>query len=319
MKSLKVINDYSCSKNKFNLFITFFFLNSFILGWSQDGNALSSSYSPGAISGALAGAGNSSVDIGESYIINPATVAHLRGAAITMGNSSYQDSDKDAKKIQSGGWHFSLNEFGEDSIFATSIYVSKGDSRDRSSLYTNQSFNDVWLTIGNFVMPNLSAGLSYRIHDTLTTFKKYQEQGIGVGFLWNPVDSLGVGFSMQNLVPIGKREIPNELTLGTHNGIGILYIYDQYLRIRMDYSKIIHKLDSQSSTEWAFGLENAINSWILTRIGISQSLSETQEKTQKWTFGMGFSGPRFGIHYAFQQYKLSQNGQEHGVDLVIPF
>lgn len=276
--------------------------------------------STGAISSGMAGAGNSSVDLGESYLLNPGSIAHLRGAGITIGNSSYHSATKEPNKNQFNGWYLTLNEFGSDSMFATSIYVGQSQLQQKYNLeFPTLSYNDTRLTIGNFILPGLSAGISYQLHSTATPFRKFQENGFSLGFLWTMTESFGFGFSAQNLASTVKNDIPDFITLGTSTGLGFLYIYENYLRLRLDLNRTMHKLESQSMSEWALGLENMINHWILTRIGIARSHTLDHTTTQKLSFGIGFAGPRFGIHYALQQYQISQNGQEHSVDFVIPF
>lgn len=272
----------------------------------------------GAISGALAGAGRSSVDVGESYLLNPASVAHLRGAAILFGTASFRPGGT-TKRPSYDGWHLSLNENNPDSMFGSSIYLSQTYANDLNNDFLDASqFNDAWFTMGNFILPQLTVGLSYHFHESQTLFKGYQEHNVGIGFLWTPLENLGVGISFQNL-RTPPKEVPANLALGTSGGIGILYFHKEYLRLRLDYSKKFHKLPSLTSTDIAFGLENFMTPWLLARIGISQQVTEEKVQTQKFAFGLGFPGPRFGIHYGFQQFQMGQQGTEHSVDFMIPF
>jgi hypothetical protein len=274
----------------------------------------------GAISGGLAGTGLSSVDPGESYIINPGAVAHLRGAAVTFGTSHFQSSPKDTnpQPYTNNGWHLSLNENSPDSAIATSIFINKSQKRDNTVNAPSLNSNDAWLTLGNFVIPNLAAGLSYHFRDTQDYLKTYQEHNFSVGFLWSPIENIGIGFSFLDFNSPSK-EIPAAYAMGSSSGLGVLYIFKDFLRLRLDYTKKDHKLESQSYSEVAFGLETTISEWALSRIGVAQQKSDANEITQKYSLGLGFSGPRFGIHYAFQQYQLAQHGKEHNLDLIIPF
>jgi hypothetical protein len=201
----------------------------------------------------------------------------------------------------------------------SSIYLSQSQSyrADERSKVSRQN-NDGWFSIGNFVVPQLSAGLSYHLRQTRLGLKNYQEHNFGLGFLWTPTPYLGIGASFQNFRP-PPEDLPEELAIGSDSGVGLLYLHSDHLRLRMDYSRKIHRLASLSSSEWAFGLENSMTPWALARIGIAQETSDTRVITQKLAFGLGFAGPRFGIHYAFQQFKISNKGSEHSVDLTIPF
>lgn len=274
----------------------------------------------GAISGGLAGSGLSSVDAGESYIINPGALAHLRGAAITFGTSNFQSTPttENGYPTTNEGWHLSLNENSPDSIIASSIFVSKSRSRDKTPNTASLSSNDAWLTFGNFVMPQLAAGINYHFRDTQDPLKNYQEHNFGLGFLWTPLENLGVGFSFLNVNP-SPKEVPAAYAMGSTTGIGLLYIHKSFIRLRLDYSKKEHELASMAYTETALGLETALSEWISSRVGMAQQKTETNEHFQKYSFGLGFSGPMFGIHYAFQQYQQALKGKEHNLDIIIPF
>lgn len=277
--------------------------------------------SVGAISGAQAGAGRSSVDIGESYILNPATVAHLRGAAISMGTSSFRDSQSSSNGSQRSheGWRLSLNENAPDSMWGSSIYLSQIHTQpSNDNLNAVSQLNDAWFTVGNFILPRVSVGLSYHYHESQTLEKTYQEHNLGMGILWTPTDYLGVGLSLQNM-RAPPDDIPASLTQGSNTGVGLLYLHENYLRLRLDYSRKNNKLPSLSANEWAFGLENSMTPWALVRIGAAQETSDEQVIQRKVSFGLGFSGPRFGINYGLQQFQMAKQGTEHSVDLLIPF
>lgn len=275
------------------------------------------SHTLGAISGGLGGTGLSSIDVGESYVLNPGTVAHLRDAVASFGTSSYKTSNKSLSDASTSGWHLSLNENGPESAIATSIFISKTRNTQKRPLIFTTSSNDAWLTLGNFVMPQMSAGINYHFHDTQTPLKTYQEHNFGIGFLWTPMDHMGVGMSFQN-INNPPKDVPDIYTLGTTYGLGLLYIHKSFIRMRLDFTKKDHALSAYSYNETALGLETALSEWLYSRIGAARQVNELDEITQKYSFGLGFAGPRFGIHYSFQQYQLSQLGQEHNLDLVIP-
>lgn len=278
----------------------------------------------GAVSGGLAGAGVSSVDPGESYILNPGAIAHLRGATITFGTSDHKSTFKDQANASASssqkGWHLSMNENSPDSFMASSIFINQSQSRENNAQggQTSLFFNDAWLTLGNFVSPHLATGLSYHYRDTRNSLQSYQEHNFGIGFLWTPVENLGVGLSFLNFNSPPKN-VPIAYTLGSTSGLGLLYIFKDYLRLRFDYTQKNHNLESLSYNQVSLGLETSLSDWLFSRIGVAQQTNETNELVRKYSFGLGFSGPRFGVHYALQQYQQAQQGQEHNLDLVIPF
>lgn len=272
---------------------------------------------PGAISSALAGAGRSSVDLGESYVLNPASVAHLRGSGVSFGTSSLAATDN--SQGSSHHWHLSLNENSPDSIVGTSIYLNQSawDASPDGTMGARQT-QDGWFSIANFVMPLLTVGLSYHLRQTQTLDLDFQEHNFGLGFIWTPLEDFGFGFSLQNFRPCAK-DIPAEFCVGSNAGVGLLYLGGDSVRLRLDYSQKSHPLLSQAGTEWAFGLENLMTPWALARVGVAQEQRQDKSQILRYAFGLGFAGPRFGIHYGYQQYQIAQRGSEHSVDLIIPF
>lgn len=284
--------------------------------------------SVGAISSGMAGGGRSSVDVGESYLLNPASVAHLQGAAITFGTNTSKSIPQEEilsatiterQKGTNYGWHLTLNENGMDSPIASSIILSQ------SKFYTEANpsqasfqWDDAWLVLGNFVYQQMSVGMAYHYHGTLTPLEKYQEHRVNLGFLWTPFERLGVGLSLQNLGAPSPK-VPESMSLGSSAGLGLLYFHDSFLKLRLDMVRKLHPLQALSYSEGSFGMENAMTPWLLFRVGFGQQRADDGTNTQKWTMGLGFDGPRFGIHYGFQQYRLAQNGTEHSVDFTLPF
>ena len=123
----------------------------------------------GAISGAMGGAGRSSVDVGESYLLNPAGVAHLRGAAIAFGTTRFESPAQQSTQGPNiyDGWRLSLNENSPDSMWGSSIFLSQVQNQSPSKGVDDANqFNDAWFTLGNFLYQKISVGLSYHFHES---------------------------------------------------------------------------------------------------------------------------------------------------------
>lgn len=296
----------------------------------------------GPISAAQGGAGRSSVDMGESYLLNPASIAHLRGAGIQFGyfgNSGLNSSSTSAPtstlpavfRLPRRGWQVSLNENGPDSSIATSIYYAQSQlspSSDSSASELSSdtlSWKDAWFTLGNFMAPQLSLGLSYHFQETKAYGTVYHQHNGNLGFLWAVLDNMGLGLSLLDFIPTDKK-IPTEYSLGSTVGVGVMYLYKDFLKLRLDLAQKNHSMKSFSYDEIALGLDNAMTPWVSSRMGFAHRLILDGSSLQKWTFGLGFDGPRFGIHYAFQHLIENEKGglnpktgAEHSVDFILPF
>lgn len=288
--------------------------------------------SVGPISAAQGGGGRSSVDLGESYLLNPAAIGHLRGAGVQMAYNFYSSPFSDQTSLSGSTspaspllfapqktWQISLNENSPDSMFASSIYYSRSEiEMDSLRGIPTLRTQDGQFTIGNFIFPQMSMGLNYHFRSSILNEKTYQQHNGGLGFLWAIYDSLGLGLSFLDIAP-SSPSIPAEISLGTTSGVGLVYLHKDFLKLRLDVAQRSHRLSEFAFSEVSFGLENSMTPWVLSRLGVGYQAFKNGQTLKKWSFGLGFDGPRFGIHYGFQSLIASSKGSEHSVDLVLPF
>ena len=67
---------------------------------------------------------------------------------------------------------------------------------------------------------------------------------------------------------------------------------------------------------YKMGLETFINDWIVTRFGYQ---NDNAHSLNFFTAGLGFVGPQFGLHYAYQSEARNIRDPLHTIDLNIPF
>ena len=96
--------------------------------------------------------------------------------------------------------------------------------------------------------------------------------------------------------------------------LGLSYTYQNFARLRFDAeSAPDNKTDKLN---YMLGLENYINDWIVFRFGFQSNKIVLKDYL---TAGMGFSGPQFGIHYAYISNTADKSEDKHLIDLGVPF
>jgi hypothetical protein len=299
---------------------------------------------PGSISTALAGGGRSAIAGTESYLVNPASLAHFDGASLTLSTYFHQIPSQD---YDSKSWRVSIAENSPLNDVPLALSYAKN-----TDLYSQQ--NDFWFTAGNFVSPYVAVGIAYhysewRLQNNSQTLMAVRpnlpnsaqmglllENNASLGVLVTPNPELGFSFVAQDFIKQTEKKI-NDYS-GNSNGsniktpinapqigLGVIYLHSSFMRLHADLmtdQSPIYKHHTQVS----LGLENMVNEWVLTRWGVSRSNfaisdnSENKDFSQNAiAFGIGFIGPRFEVYLATKQNTGFQKSQEHSVDFHIPF
>lgn len=242
----------------------------------------------GSVSTGTGGTGRASVAAGDSVVLNPAMLAHLRGYIFYSG-------------YQQGQGLFSLSDNTQDTVVPTAFTFSK-----------QNEFQNMRLTFANFIYKNISLGVSAHY----SHYQKEQTQGnqwnsdIGLSIL--PNSHLGLGLVFSNLQG-ASESIPLEYRPQRKVAAGMTYLYRSFLRLR---------LDAESGPEYGgsngivmAGMESNLNRWMLLRMGYR----ENRFLDQKYiTTGLGFDYPRFQLNYAFEAETENQKNQRHSIDLAVP-
>jgi hypothetical protein len=64
------------------------------------------------------------------------------------------------------------------------------------------------------------------------------------------------------------------------------------------------------------GLENYINDYVVFRLGYQNNQVTAKDYISA---GLGFTGPQFGLHYAYISNTADKTEDKHLIDLGIPF
>lgn len=258
-----------------------------------------------SISAATATAGRAAIESLDVPYQNPAGIAFAKGYNFATGMARYEgDGGGDHEELS-----FLLSDNTADTIVPTSLAYLQ--TKDKSPL-SDWEQKDVRLSLGNFIGPRraLGIGLTYR-HEREAGVST-QQAALSVGSIFGLSQNLGVAFVVDNLVPLsqapGARERLSPLT-----SVGMSYNFGKFLRVRLDGTT--ERNNSLHRPMIAAGVENYWNRWLIFRLGAARD-NELQQNI--YSTGLGFDGPRFGIHYAFQAVEAPLGrDQRHSVDLAL--
>lgn len=242
-----------------------------------------------SISGATGGTGRAAVQAGDALYLNAASLVHLRGRHFY---SSVNDDE----------WMVSLSDNGNVVIPAALGYFQQ----KVTALGQEVKQQDLSLALADFVYGNLSMGVTGHYMQSKLDTTSYQQTNADIGLMWIATPSIGLAVVGYNVIGENK-DIPEELRLKSSVGFGFNYVYQNFLRAR---------LDATTDSVYGVGLESYLNKFSLIRLGY-ENYAEDDRKL--WTVGLGFEGPIFGLSYAYRGNPDHSSDYRHSVDLQIPF
>lgn len=260
----------------------------------------------GAVSSATAETGRASVEATDSPFMNPAGLAFLKGYFFSSGISALNDADHDHGQSLA----LSITDNLPDTVVPTSVaYVQTKE--DFSSV--ESASRDLRLNVGNNLSRHWALGLGFRyLENNLAEAEHFNQLNMNVGTLYSLNSNLGFAAVFENVLG-SKSSVPEAYRLASTTGLGFSYIYRSFLRTRVD-------VVSASNNSWdrpilGMGLESYMNRWLIVRIGAQR---RNEEEANAYSFGLGFVGPRFGVHYAYYVSPELESLTRHSVDLAIP-
>ena len=279
----------------FKIFITAFLLCS-----------LSAKAYVGSVTAAAGGAGIATVEASENPFGNPAGLAFLTGYYFTAGFGAATQSSVGSNQDMA----FSLTDNMKETIIPTSF--SYAQNTIQPELGADVLRRDFRLSFGNFIRPGLAFGLAI-IHDNdVLDRTNYQQTNAQIGFLLAPTSSLGFAAVFDNLVSPNK-DIPDFYRFKQTSAFGASWNFRRLFRFRGDV--ISSSGNSFSKPTVAVGMESYLNRWFVLRLGAQRN---SEEEANLYTGGVGFIGPKFGFHYAYQNSPQKMALTRHSVDLAVP-
>ncbi len=260
----------------------------------------------GSVTAATGGAGKAAVEASENPFGNPAGLAYLSGYYFTAG----WGAAKQTNQMSSQDLSVSLTDNMRDTVVPTSLsYVQNSVRPERSEESLNR---DIKLSFGNFIRPGFAFGMGIEHSDDRLLNNNYQQTNMQLGFLVAPNKDLGFAATFDNLLPTNKS-IPQVYRQNQTMGAGISWNFKRLFRFKAD-------LTSASNNTWGKptiggGMESYLNKWLILRMGASRN---AEQEANIYTAGMGFVGPKFGFHYAYQNSPKEESLTRHSVDMAIP-
>lgn len=254
-----------------------------------------------AVPTSTGGAGRGAIDPYGMVYLNPAAVARLRDRvfAANVGQNVFS-----ASLIDSG---------------AGTLLNAGLSYRQMNKVVADSNLKQFTLTVADRAFDNFTFGFNIHYFDykylSETASRKFQSD---LGLTYSPSKQWIFGVTAQGYRLQDQGEEVGIMEglepLAVKSALGFSYIYANFVRFRLDF-------ESENNHRWGkpaalMGLESYLNDWILWRLGYQ---NRSESGAQYWTTGLGFQGPKFGLHYAFIQESRGDKESRHSVDLGLPF
>ncbi len=255
-----------------------------------------------SISAGTAESGRAAVETLDTPFLNPAALPYQQGYFFGTGASRFRSDTLGDIDLFS----LSLTDNMPDTVVPTALgYVQTKYDLGKQPWERK----DLRLGVGNFIYGRNALGLGFAYRSSRAANVNVQQYNVFTGAMF----SLGKEFSLALVVenPINApRDIPGNEVLNYSTALGLSYNYKTFLRLKFDVIS-----DSPKPT-LAAGIENYWNRWLIVRFGYSKNSNLNQNITAA---GVGFQGPRFSMHYAFENVQ-SEGGLDprHSIDMAVP-
>lgn len=253
----------------------------------------------GAVASATGGAGVAVVDLNNGALLNPSTVPLYRRKELSFSYSSER-------------FAVSIVDNGVDAAFPAAVaYEQFSNSAFKSKIY-HLILAHAW---SNKSVGNLSIGADFHYNDFKLTGDEnsYRQTRADAGLLWQPTKALSLGLTHKNIA-LNDTDLNDAIDKVTTTTAGIAYVYESFAQFRFDMESV----EKQPSDRfiYKFGLETYMNDWVIARLGYRNDNISSMNFT---TLGVGFAGPQFELHYAYQSEAKSNVDPLHIIDLSVPF
>ncbi|PWU13647.1 MAG: hypothetical protein C5B49_14285 [Bdellovibrio sp.] len=260
-----------------------------------------------SISAASAGTGRAAVEPLDTPFLNPAALPYSPGYYFGMGYSVLRSSNPQGSDVLA----LALTDNLPETVIPTTLAFVQEKHEENGTAGVRK---DLRLGVGNFIVGRnaLGLGLAYRMAQSEFT-STTQQLNMFAGTMVAINKELSVALVLENILP-PSNATPEPDRLSPSTSLGLSYNFRTVMRAKLDV--ISEGNNSFGRPTVAFGLENYWNRWLIFRVGVSHNSELAQNIASA---GAGFGGPRFGIHYAFQNIQ-GPDGTDprHSVDLSVP-
>lgn len=261
----------------------------------------------GSVSSATANTGVGTVEASEAPFLNPAALGHIKGYYFYSGMGVSRQTTTATNQDLA----FSLTDAMRETVVPTSLgYVQ--NSRQFEGEFDSSISRSFRLAFGNSFRKNLAFGLTVAYNNDRFRDQNYQQTNLEAGFLWTPSANFGAGIQFKNLLK-PDSEIPEYVRFQQRSLLGLSYNYKKFMRAKIDVST--DSANRLNYTTLGFGMESYLNRWLIFRWGVGR---DNEEASNQYSAGLGFMGPKFALHYAYQSSPQNERLTRHSVDLAVP-
>ena len=251
----------------------------------------------GAVSASLGNGGVGILEVSDGIFNNPAQLAAYPQKHFGVSNTGNQFQV-----------HFADN--GTDAFFPASIGYNQiklpGDMEQKNFLlHLAQGFPERKLSYG--------LGIEYRTWKMKISETNFVQTVADLGVFYQPATWLSVGGTISDIA-LSDTDLADSLDKSVQSFIGVGIGNETFARFRFDVGSASNQ--NTSNLILRGGLQTLLNDWIMTSVGYENN---NIIGTKTLTLGAGFSGPQFGVHYAYQKEANDVIEARHVVDLSVPF
>ena len=267
-------------------------------------------YFTGPIASGLGGASLGAVENTEAHLFNPASVVH--GSAVEFAGLYRNGGLADGENHRT--WGLTLSDNTREAYFPGALTVLLNKRAVPGLPLVDEQYAQ--LSLAEFVVPHLSIGIGgIYLRQRIADLGQNYEQWNGVlGVLYNPTAALGVGANLAYFVHPSST-VPQALRLPQTFGLGMHYLFVDFLRFRAD---VVKAYDNGAGQKWVWkaGFETMTAPFLILRFGGRRDENLRQTVA---TAGFSFNGPRLKFDYSFEKDVAGNNGALHSVDLRVAF
>ncbi len=252
---------------------------------------------PGSVSMATGGSGRGATEPIDSVLLNPAMVSLLPTKFFSASYTTEQ-------------WGITISDNGKEALFPAALAFVRSDVNNFKTQQLALALSFAYkkmISIGT----NISM-FEYERSERLREQKYRQTTGdIGVAFSPSPVWGIGL---VANKLSSSKVDVDESLQKQKTIGAGGQYTFGNFVRFRFDMESAPE--NKTDRLVYMGGLETFMNDWIILRLGYQNNNVVGKNFS---SLGLGFSGPQFGLHYAYISNVADSSEDKHSIDLGVPF
>lgn len=252
----------------------------------------------GAVTSATGGTGRGAIEPIDGVLLNPATISDMPSKTFSYNYSNNE-------------WALSVTDNGRDALIPAALIFVKTTNNNVDTQQLGLSLaSRRW---HKFTLAATGSMMEYTNHLSPSSEEKYRQAVFDLSGTYALATNFGFGI-VANKVGSNPISLAENLQTQQTVAMGMGYTYQDFARLRFDVETAPE--NKTDRLVYMLGLENYINQWMIFRIGYQNNnvLSKNY-----FSAGMGFSGPQFGLHYAYIANTADNSEDKHCIDLGFPF